>query len=354
MKKLTTIAALLKRVRRKPELAACAIAALLFLAALHAPARAQNTYGGATVVHDGFIGVVAGQTVSVTVPNSYFQNGSVRFLKHSIKVYEIGFNGITERESGLVYSGESGGLNEASHEYGHTFTLSYSDLPVQGEPRTGRKEVWIEVESFPPPATQDVDSSAVVLSPTIELIDDRSGKTVVFGLLLPAIMKVGSARPATSAVSIEGGTGCIDTEVGRVCPLSVGVAAGQTVRIVFRSTNDIDSFPTPSRETDLIVAAEPSSGGQVKVFNTSTGALLCSRELTDLTSGFHTIDINRDELTEAGSPGTGRIQLWIVLGGMKVSLTTFEVFDNESGKTTVSGSMNESMETMKKASKDPS
>ena len=51
MYKLIIIARLFKRVRRKPELAACAIAALLLLSALAAPARAQNTYGGATVVH---------------------------------------------------------------------------------------------------------------------------------------------------------------------------------------------------------------------------------------------------------------------------------------------------------------
>src|SRR5215207_10552564 len=91
MYKLTMIVGLLKRVRRKPELAAWATAALLFLSALAAPARAQsapaNTYGGSTVVHAGTIGLVPGQRVSVTVPNSYFQDGSVRFVKHSIKVY---------------------------------------------------------------------------------------------------------------------------------------------------------------------------------------------------------------------------------------------------------------------------
>jgi hypothetical protein len=98
----------------------------------------------------------------------------------------------------------------------------------------------------------------------------------------------------------------------------------------------------------------------VKVFNASTGALLWSRELTSLPPGLHTFDINRDELRETGNPGTGRIQLWIevVLDGMKVSLPTFEVFDNGSGKTTVRGDMwgpmKESMETMKKAWRDAS
>src|SRR5687768_3959403 len=109
MKKLTTIAALLKRVRRKPELAACALAALLFLAALPTPARAQNTYEDSTVVHAGAIGLVPGQGISITVPNFYFQDGSVRFLKSSVlKVYDREGHAVTERTSGLTYSGESG------------------------------------------------------------------------------------------------------------------------------------------------------------------------------------------------------------------------------------------------------
>src|SRR5262245_21017931 len=103
---------------------------------------------GSSVVHAGIIGLVPGQTVLVTTPNFYFQDGSkVRFVKHSIKVYEIS-RGVTENESGLIYSGESGGLNEFEHEYGHIFTLHYGDLPARGEVRTGRAELLIAVESF--------------------------------------------------------------------------------------------------------------------------------------------------------------------------------------------------------------
>jgi hypothetical protein len=136
--------------------------------------------------------------------------------------------------------------------------------------------------------------------------------------------------------------------------VSVGVARGQTVRIVFRSTNDIPSLE-PSEKPDVILAGT-GVGGHVKAFNAATGALLWSRELTNLTAGLNIIDINRDELPEAGNSDTARVQLCIemVLVGMKVSLANFEVFDNESGKTAVSGPMKESMETMKKAWKDAS
>ena len=153
-------------------------------------------YGDSTVVYGGLIGLAPDQTVSVTVPNFYYEDGNVRFfVKHSIKVYERQSHelshAITERESNLVYSGESGGINEASHEYGHIFTLSYGDLPVRSEPRAGRVEVWIEIESFPRSETQEPaeDRSAVVLLPTFELIEGND-RTVLFVLLLPAILKV--------------------------------------------------------------------------------------------------------------------------------------------------------------------
>jgi hypothetical protein len=173
-----TIKGLIKCEGRTRALAAIAMAALIFLSALPTQTRAQgasaNTYGGATVIYIGTIGVVPGQKVSVTVPNFYFQDGSLRFVKHAVEV--------TENESGLIYSGESGGINEAVHELGHVFAFT-----VPGDPSRGRVQLWIKVESFPPSPMQE---SAVMLPPTFELIDDLSGKTVVIGLLLPAIMKV--------------------------------------------------------------------------------------------------------------------------------------------------------------------
>ena len=168
---LTTIAELIKRVKRKPGLLACAMAGMLFLGAASARANAQttNTYTGATVVHGGTVGIVPGQRVTFTVPNYYFQDGSMRFLKHAIRVYNV-----TERESGLIYSGESGGM--AEHEFGHIFTIAYGDLKVSGEPSTGRVQIWIEIESF---SASGGLLNAEVVAPTFELIDESNGKTTV-------------------------------------------------------------------------------------------------------------------------------------------------------------------------------
>ena len=54
---LTTIMGLIKSEGRTRGLAAVAMAAFIFLSALPMEARAQNTYGGSTVVHAGSIGL---------------------------------------------------------------------------------------------------------------------------------------------------------------------------------------------------------------------------------------------------------------------------------------------------------
>ena len=183
----TKIMRLIKCEGRTRGLAAVAMAAFIFLSALPMEARAQNTYGGATVVHAGSIGLVPGQSVSVAVPNFYFLDGSVKFVKHSIKVY-------VETQSKLVYSGESG---ELGHEVGHIFTFRHEHLSVPGEPSTGRVQLWIEVESFPHSATEKLpeDSSATVLPPTFELIDELSGRTVLSNAFGKSVSISLRARP---------------------------------------------------------------------------------------------------------------------------------------------------------------
>lgn len=347
MYKLAIIAGLLKRVRRKSELAACAIAALLFLSATAAPARAQNTYGGATVVHAGFMGLVPGQQVSVAVPNTYFLDGRVRFVKHSIKVYDMS-HGVTEYASALVYSGESGSL--AEHEVGHIFTIGRSDLPVPGEPNTRRVQVRIEVESFLPSTAQEQTEarSAVMLPPTFQLIDDGSGKTVAFGHLLTTNadggLQLEISKSLRQSLYGESSSTPSPTQVGdyifltgNSMELPVGVAEEQSLSLVVEAYR-------PRSSSDSAVA-------HVKVFSASTGALLQSHELTSTTAGVYSIKINRDDLREEGEPNTRRLELWIVVTIKSGSATTegigdsetfgirtrLEVIENNSGRTTATG-----------------
>ena len=88
--------------------------------------------------------------------------------------------------------------------------------------------------------------------------------------------------------------------------------------------------------------------GTARVFSGSTGALLQSHELTSPTAGVFSVDINRDDLREEGEPDTGQLQIWIVVAinacstsepgadGSEVWVlrSTFELIDNESGRTT--------------------
>jgi len=190
------------------------------------------------------------------------------------------------------------------------------------------------------------------------LIDDADGKTVL-RLSLPVIR---------AQANVDGG---LQLEMSRSLRHALyghsSPAAGQTVRIAIRTTTDFGPFLQPSELGAIVGAA-----AHVKAFSVSTGALVWSRELTSLTPGLHTIDINRDELTEVGERGTGRLPLWIEVVidpcsasepgaedcGQWVVAPALEVFDNESGKTTVRGGMwgpmKESMETIKKAWKDAS
>src|SRR5262245_54383403 len=136
MYKLSTKMDLLRRMRRRHEPAAIAMAALLFFSTLPGTARAQsNTYEGSTVVYCGTIGLVAGQTLEIFVPNVLMQDGSVRFIRSSIKVYD--------RDRNLLYQNDWS--NEGQHEVGHLMGMAHGNVPGPGEARTGRKEVWIEI-----------------------------------------------------------------------------------------------------------------------------------------------------------------------------------------------------------------
>ena len=164
-------------------MAALAMAALLLLSA--PPAQAQgapaNTYRGVTVVYQGTLGLTPGQTALITVPNFALQDGSVRFLKSTINVYDRDFN--------LIYQTDR---FEPGHEVGHLVTLRHDHLPIPGELVTSRIQVWIEVESHwltsTPARAEDVGAS--LIPPTFEVVDNASGRTILIGMLLPAVQKV--------------------------------------------------------------------------------------------------------------------------------------------------------------------
>jgi len=181
---LTVIQRLNRRGARTYGLSA-ALAALVFLSALPAPAPAQdsspNTFRGGVTVHVGSVGLAPRQTLRITLPPSpLFQDGSVRFIRHSIKVYD--------RTLRLLYKADV----EPGHEIGHLQSARHDHLPAEGEPGTRRVQTWIEVESWSlsPPSGQIDEPEPVLLQPTFEVVDDESGRTTVHGTLA----KVGAGR----------------------------------------------------------------------------------------------------------------------------------------------------------------
>jgi hypothetical protein len=129
---------------------------------------------------------------------------------------------------------------------------------------------------------------------------------------------------------------------GNTVELPVGVIEGQSIDLV------VDAFDNkPPKSSDTIVTGA-SAVAHVKVFSAATGSLLQSHELTSTTAGVYSVKINRDDLREEGEPITRRLQLWIVVtiksgsdstqdSGAWGLRSTFELIDNNSGRTTVTG-----------------
>ena len=159
----------------------------------------------------------------------------------------------------------------------------------------------------------------------IERLRKRDGRGYLLAVFAIAAIIAVAALPASAQAfdpTFRGG-------------IFVGLAKGQTIRVHY-STSYQNAFISGSAST---------AAGHVRVFNGLTGSLLWSRELPSLTTGLHTVEVNRDDLREEGEPDTGRIQLWIELvidasqqieesGGMDLYPPSVEMVDKQSGTTT--------------------
>ncbi|HKQ53856.1 MAG TPA: hypothetical protein VJT74_15890 [Pyrinomonadaceae bacterium] len=169
----------MNRLITKKGQAAVATVALILLSSLPNTSAAPLAAGSPViftykVVNPGFVGLVAGQTMSL---NFVLADGSVRAVRAEVKVIHNGATILVRNHA----------LNSTAIL--HTLDIRRSDLPVTGEPVTNRVQLWVEVTLVlsAPSQKQAQNPAAALYTPTFQLINEESGETVLVGLLLPAV-----------------------------------------------------------------------------------------------------------------------------------------------------------------------
>jgi hypothetical protein len=124
---------------------------------------------------------------------------------------------------------------------------------------------------------------------------------------------------------------------------TVGLVPGQTLRVNVPSPDSAGDINGDGR-ADIITAA-------VTLFDATGGMIYQTPEAVIPAGGFHSFDIKRADLTAAGEPRTGRLEVRVELvlraarargeaegaqGNLnKVGQGVLQLIDNDSGKTTV-------------------
>ena len=190
MYELTTIKGLIKRGR----LAAFAIAMLLSLSAVSAPAQAQEL--ASFFAYEGFrggvtVGAASGQTVRLRIATT--DNHGRLLIGTDGGVYRaVTFNGHVR-----VFDGSTGALLQSreltSLTMGvHWIDINRDDLRAAGEPVTGRIQLWIQIVIDPLAAGpgRAEGTGVLLLTPTFEVMNTYTGVTTVQG----GLTKLGSKR----------------------------------------------------------------------------------------------------------------------------------------------------------------
>ena len=162
----------------------CLGLAVLTLCIYLPAARAQKTEQTRqiTVIQDMVvIGLVPGQSLRLNVLNFADDQNGGSMMGH-VKVMD-------GTRVPLFETSEV----EIEPDQFHSFEIKRSDISAPGDSRTGRVEVRIQLVLTGNASDMNVRARIDKLPSQIELVDDDTGKTVVMGMLLPAIQKVREA-----------------------------------------------------------------------------------------------------------------------------------------------------------------
>lgn len=291
--------------------------ALLGLCLAQLPARAQTPAGQDSIWIDigSPVGVASGQALRITVLNPLApappgEDGRKYKMLFAPLILDADGQVIARRDEITLDPGQF-----------HSFDFKRADLPLAGEPDTGRLQVRSEIRRrFFSGITNRISQGELDnFFGTVELVDSGTGKTLAATLLGK---EVGNDELNGQYV------------ITGVNHWAVGLIPGQTLRV---------SVANPNVAAPAVGQGE-SIRAQVQLYDARGNLIAQSAEMTIPAGQFHSFDFNRNAIPLAGELGTGRVQTRAQVRYRPFQLldrtraighpASIELIDNSTGRTT--------------------
>jgi hypothetical protein len=276
------------------------IVALIGMVALSTIRAAARENGSPAEIEDfanAVLSLAPGQTLRISVANPPEQASPGEPVTFTATIY-------TPNGGVIARSGE---ITVAPGEF-HSFDFKRADLPLAGEPGTGRLQVRSEIRrrffsGLPSRISQGR------LPGMFELVDNGAGKTV-------------AATSPGKPVQISNSSGIYQAVRGLL-----GLAPGQSLRASVANLNE-------SGQRRLLRA-------RIRLYGADGALIAQSDELIIPPGEFRSYDFHRSALPLAGEPGAGRLQVAVTylfkvdgVDGTAASVSaTLELVDNSAGAT---------------------
>lgn len=264
-----------------------AVLTLCALFLLQPQARAQGMTGYVVIFPS--VGLAPGQSLRLTLFNP---DGAP--VRAQAQIHHAG---------GVLVAMGDGSVRAGTFR---TFEFKRNDIPLPGDPGTGRLQLRYSVKLAFSDAIKPIAVSAEIVS-----ILDGTSNTIFLGEVMPS-----SHNSGGNDVLIGGS--------GR--DILMGIIPGQTLRVSL--------FNPPSSDS-----SRRAVGGHVKIFDGSGNLIAQSPELTIPSDEFRHFDFDRNALHLPGDLGTGRLQLRARLEmsgdseGTAQLMPSLELIDNNNGRS---------------------